>query len=59
MQGNGKLVEEPIAKAVENLRISREGVFLIDLDSLLKGNPLVLKLRDGIYRVDFSSSPRL
>jgi hypothetical protein len=60
MPGNGKKAdeEEPLAFAVENLRMSRRGVYQIDVDSLMRGAPLVWKVRDGIYQVDISKSPR-
>lgn len=60
MPGNGKRIrDESIASAVENLRLSQEGVYHIDLDSLMKGNPLVFKVKEGIYRIDFSAFPRV
>ena len=60
MPGNGKKVEdeEPLGRAVENLRISRRGIYQIDVDSLMRGIPLVYKVSEGIYRVDLSNSPR-
>jgi hypothetical protein len=60
MPGNGKKVdeEEPLAQAVENLRMSRRGIYHIDVDSLMRGTPLVRKIGDGIYQVDFTNFPR-
>jgi len=51
--------EEPMAGSVENVRITRDGAYQIDLDALMKGAPLVLKIGEGIYRIDFSASPRI
>lgn len=51
--------EEPIKGSVENVRISRGRVYQTDLESLMKGSPLVLKIGEGIYSIDFSASPRL
>ena len=61
MAGNGRKLgrEEPIHLAVENLRVAGEGVYQIDLGSLMRGDPLVMKMRDGIYRLDLSPSPQL
>jgi hypothetical protein len=60
MPGNGKKVEddEPLARAVENLRVSRKGVYQIDIDALMRGIPLVYKVGEGIYQVDISNSAR-
>ncbi len=41
--------EESIVDAVENLRVSREGIYHIDVDSLLKGTPLVMRAENGVY----------
>lgn len=43
--------EETVAEAVENLRLSRDGVYYIDIDSLLKGNPVVFRMMDGAYLI--------
>jgi predicted nucleic acid-binding Zn-ribbon protein len=61
MAGNGRKLtrEEPIHVAVENLRLAGEGVYQIDLSSLMRGDPLVVRMREGIYRVDLSSRPRV
>jgi predicted nucleic acid-binding Zn-ribbon protein len=61
MPGNGKKVaaESTIASCVENLRVGREGVYQIDLESFFRGNPLVIKVRDGVYHIDLSPLPRL
>ena len=37
---------------------TREGVFQVDIESLMRGNPAVLKIRDGVYRIDLSVLPR-
>lgn len=45
--------------SVENVWITRDGAYQIDLDSLMKGAPLVLKMGEGIYCIDLSASPRI
>ncbi len=45
--------------SVENVRLTREGAYQIDLEPLMKGMPLVLKVDEGIYRIDLSPSPRI
>lgn len=37
---------------VENLRRVAEGVFELDLASLMSGKPIVIKAREGVYYVD-------
>ena len=61
MAGNGRRIsdEEPITLAVENLRVGRGGVYHIDVPSLMRGDPLVIKLSEGVYKVDLSPSPRI
>ena len=61
MPGNGKKVaaESTITSSVENISVGKEGVYQIDLESLFRGNPLVMKVRDGVYNIDLSPFPRL
>jgi len=47
-----------VAGRVENVTETRDGVFQVDIDSLMRGNPAVLKIRDGVYRIDLSLLPR-
>jgi len=47
-----------VAGRVENVTETREGVFQVDIESLMRGNPAVLKIRDGVYRIDLSLLPR-
>jgi len=47
-----------VAGRVENVTETREGVFQVDIESLMRGNPAVLKIRDGVYRIDLSVLPR-
>ncbi len=47
-----------VARRVENVTETREGVFQVDIESLMRGNPAVLKIRDGVYRIDLSLLPR-
>ncbi|MFH1721431.1 MAG: Zn-ribbon containing protein [Candidatus Altiarchaeota archaeon] len=37
---------------VENLRRVAEGVFELDLASLMSGKPIVVKAREGVYYID-------
>lgn len=48
-----------MAGSVENVRMTRDGAYQIDLDALMKGAPLVLKIGEGIYCIDLSASPRI
>jgi predicted nucleic acid-binding Zn-ribbon protein len=61
MPGNGrKAMQEGLTgSSVENVRMAGDGVYQIDLESLLKGSPLVVRIREGIYRIDPSPFPRL
>ncbi len=62
MPGNGRkaiLQEGLTGSSVENVRMAGDGVYQIDLESLLKGSPLVVRIREGIYRIDPSPFPRL
>lgn len=48
-----------MAGSVENVRMTRDGAYQIDLDALMKGTPMVLKIGEGIYLIDLSASPRI
>jgi len=37
---------------VENVVEKRDGVFQVDLEALLGGEPAVVKIRDGVYAID-------
>ncbi|MFC2154329.1 Zn-ribbon domain-containing protein [Candidatus Altiarchaeota archaeon] len=37
---------------VENLRRISEGVFELDIASLMSGKPIVIKAREGVYYID-------
>jgi len=59
MAWSSKRLRQPTSRSVENIRIGPEGVYQIDLDSLMKGSPVVYKTRDGVYRIDISPSPKI
>jgi len=40
-----------LGKSIENIRITRKGVFEIDLDSLAKSKSLIIKDERGVYYV--------
>ncbi len=43
---------KPIRLDVENLLKVDEGKYRLDISSLMKGDPLVVKVRDGVYYID-------
>jgi len=45
--------------SVENITLTRDGAYQIDVDALMKGAPLVLKIGEGVYCIDLSGSPRI
>jgi predicted nucleic acid-binding Zn-ribbon protein len=47
--------DQPISISIENLRLGRNGVYDIDLDSLLKGDPIILRDSAGVYFIDLRS----
>jgi predicted nucleic acid-binding Zn-ribbon protein len=61
MPGNGRKVaqEDLTDSGVENVRMTGDGVYQINLESLLKGTPLVMRIREGIYRIDPSPFPKV
>ena len=45
---------------IENMRRLEEGKFTLDIASLMKGNPIVIKADDGVYYIDipYSMKPK-
>ncbi len=47
--------DQPISISIENLRLGRDGVYTIDLDSVLRGDPIILKDGMGVYFIDLKT----
>ncbi len=47
--------DQPISISIENLRLNKEGIYDIDLESLLKGDPIVLRDPEGVYFIDLKT----
>lgn len=50
--GIDKEVKEPVILDLESIRVKKPGQYEIDLVSLFKGEPIVIKLEDGKYMID-------
>ncbi len=50
--------EERKTGEVENLSVTNTGVYRINLESLMRGAPVVVRVREGVYQVDLSPSQR-
>lgn len=50
--------EKTIHLDVENLRRIDEGVFELDIASLMSGKPIVIKAREGVYYIDVQYAMR-
>ncbi len=44
--------DQPISISIENLRLGRDGVYTINLQSILRGDPIILKDGMGVYFID-------
>jgi predicted nucleic acid-binding Zn-ribbon protein len=44
--------QEPVILDLESIRVKKPGQYEIDLVSLFKGEPIVIKLEDGKYMID-------
>lgn len=51
-----KKSDKTIRLDVENLLRLDEGKYRLDIASLMKGDPLVVKVRDGVYYIDIAYS---
>jgi len=47
--------DQPISISIENLRLGRNGVYQIDLESLMRGDPIVLRDPLGVYFIDLKT----
>jgi predicted nucleic acid-binding Zn-ribbon protein len=47
--------DQPISISIENLRLGRDGVYIINLQSILRGDPIVLKDGMGVYFIDLKA----
>jgi len=47
--------DQPISISIENLRMTKEGVYTIDLDSILRGDPIILRDAMGVYFIDLGT----
>ncbi len=59
MLGEKTSPDQPISISIENLRLGRNGVYDIDLESLLKGDPIILKDPLGVYFIDLKTMLRV
>jgi predicted nucleic acid-binding Zn-ribbon protein len=50
--------DQPISISIENLRLGRNGVYNMDLESLLKGDPIILRDSEGVYFLDLKNMLR-
>jgi predicted nucleic acid-binding Zn-ribbon protein len=50
--GADKDRDEPVILDLESIRVKKPGQYEIDLVSLFKGDPVVVKLEDGKYMID-------
>jgi predicted nucleic acid-binding Zn-ribbon protein len=42
---------DPIQESVENVRVLERGSYELDISSLMKGDPLIVRTRSGIYYI--------
>jgi len=47
--------DQPISISIENLRLGKNGVYDIDLESVLRGDPIILRDPMGVYFLDLST----
>lgn len=55
MLGDATSPDQPISISIENLRLARNGVYDIDLESLLRGDPIILRDPLGVYFIDLGT----
>ncbi len=55
MLGERTSPDQPISISIENLRLGRNGVYSIDLESLLRGDPIILRDPLGVYFIDLKT----
>ena len=55
MLGEATNPDQAISISIENLRLGRNGVYTIDLESLLRGDPIILKDPLGVYFIDLKT----
>ena len=55
MLGESTSPDQPISISIENLRLGRNGVYSIDLESLLRGDPIILRDPLGVYFIDLKT----
>jgi len=47
--------DQPISISIENLRLGRNGIYNIDLESVLRGDPIILRDPMGVYFIDLNT----
>jgi predicted nucleic acid-binding Zn-ribbon protein len=47
--------DQPISISIENLRLGRNGIYNIDLESVLRGDPIILRDPMGVYFLDLNT----
>ena len=55
MLGETTNPDQAISISIENLRLGRNGVYTIDLESILRGDPIILKDPLGVYFIDLKT----